>query len=270
MAYKKGCDGLRDFFLSAWGALYPIREYYRKKWFTCILYHQIKPSIFEKHIQYYSKHYNLCSLNKLRNHYENDAKLPRNPLFITFDDGWRSNYELLTLIEEKEIPVTVFLTTGLIGSNMIPPPITVYNESSIEELEANFIVRPERTMLTFEEIKEMGKVVDFQAHGVHHHLSTVLTPEKLKEELLESKRVIEDITGKPVFAFAYPYNHASKREAEIVESCGFSFARIGDRIMNSSNSNRFLLNSIGIKQNSSVDALRKKLLRAELKTILST
>jgi peptidoglycan/xylan/chitin deacetylase (PgdA/CDA1 family) len=270
MAYKKGCGGLRGFLLSAWGALSPVREYYRKKWFTCILYHQIEPSSFEKHIQYYSKHYNLCSLNELRNHYENDDQLPRNPLFITFDDGWRSNYELLPIIKEKEIPVTIFLTTGLIGSNMIPPPITVYHESSIEEIEKAFTVKPVRTMLTVEEIRKMSKMVDFQAHGVHHHLSTILSPEKLREELLESKQLIEDITGNPVFAFAYPYNRAGMREAEIVESCGFTLARIGDRTMNSLDTNRFLLNSIGINQNSSVDAVRKKLLKAELKTILAS
>ena len=260
---------MRDFLLSVWAALSPVRNHFRKNWFTCILYHQIDPSTFEKHVQYFSNHYTLCSLNELREYYENGVQLPRNPLFITFDDGWRSNYQLLPLIEEKEIPVTVFLTTGLIGSNMIPPPITVYNELSIREIEEGFIARPERTMLTVEEIKEMSKVVDFQAHGVHHHLSTVLTPGKLREELLESKQVIEDLTGKAVFVFAYPYNRAGEREAEIVEACGFSLARIGGRTMNSSSSNRFLLNSIGIEQDSSVDAVRKKLLNAELKTLLA-
>jgi peptidoglycan/xylan/chitin deacetylase (PgdA/CDA1 family) len=270
MAYKKGCGGLRDILLSVWGALYPVRNHYRKNWFTCVLYHQIDPSTFEKHIQYYSKHYTLCSLKELQDFYDNGIQLPRNPLFITFDDGWRSNYRLLPLIEEHEISVTIFLTTGLIGSNLYPPPINFYNEASIEEIEDAYPVKPERTMLTIEEIREMSKAVDFQAHGVHHHLSTILTPEKMREEILESKQAIEDITGKPVFAFAYPYNLANEREAEIVESCGFSLARVGDRVMNSFDTNRFLLNSIGINGDCSVDALNKKLLNAELKTILTT
>jgi peptidoglycan/xylan/chitin deacetylase (PgdA/CDA1 family) len=211
----------------------------------------------------------VCSLEVLRDYYENGVPLPRNPLFITFDDGWKSNYSLLPLIETKEIPVTIFLTTGLIGSNMVPPPITFYSEATVEEIEAAYPISSERTMLTLEEIKEMSRVVDFQAHGVYHHLSTVLSPEKLREELQESKYTIEQITGNPVYAFAYPYNRAGVREAEIVESCGFTFARIGSRTMNTQSTNRFLLNSIGVGETNTVDEVRRKILNAELKTILN-
>ena len=44
-----------------------------------------------------------------------------------------------------------------------------------------------------DEIKEMSNLVNFQAHGVNHHLSTYLSDEQLKSELMESKNTIEGI-----------------------------------------------------------------------------
>ena len=267
MAYEKVCDRLSGLVLSTWGASGAFRNLFRGKWFTCVLYHRVDTKTFKAHIAYYSKNYSLCSLDYLRRFYQKEDNLPRNPLFITFDDGWKSNYELLSLLEEHDVPITIFLTTGLIGSNMIPHPINIFEESKIEAIESSYPIESERTMLTVNEIREMSKIVDFQAHGVHHHLSTRISEEKLKIEIKDSKESIEKITGKPVFAFAYPYNRAGEREARIVESCGLSLARAGGRTLNRFDTNQYLLNSIGIPENCTVKQLQNKLLRAELKTI---
>jgi peptidoglycan/xylan/chitin deacetylase (PgdA/CDA1 family) len=91
----------------------------------------------------------------------------------------------------------------------------------------------------------------------------------LRWELLESKKIIEDISGNPVYAFAYPYNRASENEAKLVESCGYLIARRGGRMLNKSGENYFLINSIGVENNCSVKELQKKILKAEFKTILN-
>ena len=258
---------MKNFLLSSWGALQPIRNYFRKKWFTLILYHQINQAYFKEHFEYLSNQYNITPLSSLREHYEHGAPLPENSLFITFDDGWRSNYSLLPFIEEKEIPITIFLTTGLIGSRKIPAPLNYFQGKSIIGFTDNYPTQDERTMLTKLEIKEMSSIIDFQTHGVNHFPSTSLSSEQFRTELLDSKIDIEKITGKTVYAFAYPYNRASDREAQIVKSCGFSLARIGGRKMNYLDTNQFLLNSIGIEQNCSLSKFRKIILNAELKTI---
>ena len=261
---------MKNFLLSTWESLDQLRNYFRKKWFTLLLYHQINPKLFEKHLEYLSTQYNLTPLSTLREHYEHGAPLPENSLFITFDDGWKTNYNLLPVIEEKEITITIFLTTGLIGSKRIPAPLNYYQGKSPNDLQNDNPTQNERTMLTIQEIKEMSKKIDFQAHGVNHHPSKNLSSEQLRSELMDSRKEIEKITGKEVYAFAYPYNRASEREAQIVKSCGFGLARIGGRRMNTYNTNQFLLNSIGIEQDSSLNKLRKTLLKAELKTILHT
>ncbi len=258
---------MSNLLLSTWGASGSIRKYLKKDWFTFIHYHRIDPDSFEEHMEYLSRHYSLTPLDSLRKHYENGAPLPKDSLFITFDDGWCSNFSLLPIIEEKDIPVTIFLTTGFIGTNKKPAPITSFQENAFNDQENMFFVESSRTMLNIEQIKKMSKVVDFQSHGVYHHPSTSLTTDQFRSDLLESKRTIENITGKHVYAFAYPYNRASEREAQIVASCGYVFARAGERIMNKTKTNQFLLYSIGIENDCTVSKLKKKILKAELKTL---
>jgi peptidoglycan/xylan/chitin deacetylase (PgdA/CDA1 family) len=261
---------LRDLLLSSWNASGSIRNYVKRNWFTIILYHKIDTESFEEHMEFFSRRYSLAHLDSLREHYENGIRLPRDALFITFDDGWRSNYALLPIIDEKAIPVTIFLTTGFMGTNKKPAPITYFHDTAFDDVENLFSVETSRTMLNNDEIKEMSRVVNFQSHGVYHHPSTSLTPDQFRSDLLESKKSIETITGKQVYAFAYPYNRAGEREARIVASCGYIFARAGGRMMNRAVTNPFLLHSIGVETNCPVNKLKKKILKAELKTLFST
>jgi peptidoglycan/xylan/chitin deacetylase (PgdA/CDA1 family) len=227
----------------------------------------VELEIFTKHIAFLSEHFNILDLENLKNHVEKGIPLEKKSLFITFDDGWASNYKLLPFLEEKKIPITIFLTTKLIGTNKTPSPISEYMDTNIDN---KYPTQPNRTMLNYEEIREMREIVNFQSHGINHHPLNRISSELLRLELLESKKQIEEITGRTVYAFAYPYNIASEKEAKIVESCGYLMARRGERMLNKIGDNYFLINSIGIESDCSVEELRNKLLRAELKTILNS
>ena len=72
-----------------------------------------------------------------------------------------------------------------------------------------------------------------------------------------------------MYAFAYPYNRAGERESKIVAFCGYTLARAGERVMNSAKTNPFLLRSIGVENDCTLDRLKKKILRAEIKTLFS-
>jgi peptidoglycan/xylan/chitin deacetylase (PgdA/CDA1 family) len=268
VVYEKVCGNLKKHVVTIWDSLSPLRNYTRRNWFTFILYHRIEPKIFEKHIEYLEKQYNITSLEYLLKYYQDGSPLPKNPLFITFDDGWRSNYKLLPFIEKNQVPITIFLTTGFVGTNRKPAPITIHMKKSLEEGNIEYSLEPERTMLNIEEIKEMSNHINFQAHGVNHYPSTLISEVSLKSELVESKVYIEEITGNPVYAFAYPYNRANEKVAKVVESCGYVFARVGGRIMNKPGTNRYLLNCVGVYEKSSISELQNILFKAELKTVL--
>lgn len=86
----------------------------------------------------------------------------------------------------------------------------------------------ELRMLSWEEIKEMSENnIDFGAHTITHPILTRMSLEEARSEILESKRIIEEKTGKPVTTFAYPngdisnFNDAIKR---ILKDGGFQYA----------------------------------------------
>ena len=96
-----------------------IRDWVRKEHFIILYYHQISPEQFREHIDFIQANFSVISLLQAKQHLygETKARLPRNALAITFDDGWRSNYELLPLIREIKVPVTIFLAAGIVGTN---------------------------------------------------------------------------------------------------------------------------------------------------------
>ena len=80
--------------------------------------------------------------------------------------------------------------------------------------------------LTEKQIKNIGSSAHFAfgGHTHHHPYLTQLSPEKQQEEIIENKRLLEQIGGKPVRYFAYPGGKYSLPIIDIVKACGFSAA----------------------------------------------
>jgi len=80
--------------------------------------------------------------------------------------------------------------------------------------------------LTEKQIKNIGSSAHFAfgGHTHHHPYLTQLSPEKQQEEIIENKRLLEQIGRKPVRYFAYPGGKYSLPIIDIVKACGFSAA----------------------------------------------
>jgi peptidoglycan/xylan/chitin deacetylase (PgdA/CDA1 family) len=249
-----------------------------------IHYHTMSPDAFREHIEYLKSNYMFTPLKTLAEALSGPLKnVPGKCIAITFDDGWRCNFDLLPVIREYNCPITIFLSTSLLGTNSRPGFGIRRNTSKIDRyrlqtvassdeatqsLEVGQETTEERTMLSVGEAKEMMEFVDFQSHGVKHLASTAVPLEELQQELRESKRFIEELTGREVYAFAYPYNIAGRREAKAVEEAGYAIARVGQRMLNSAKTNRYRLNSIPVVRDCSVSDLKKNIEIAEMKTAI--
>jgi peptidoglycan/xylan/chitin deacetylase (PgdA/CDA1 family) len=137
------------------------------------------------------------------------ASLPKNPVAITVDDGWRSTYtEIFPEMKRQRLPFTVFIYPKIIGR-------TAY-------------------ALTWKQIKEMAEDgVDIESHSYSHpfltrrrhaSLDEQQYAEWLERELVESKRILEHETGRTVSFLAYPYGDYDHILAASVAKAGYDAA----------------------------------------------
>ncbi len=123
---------------------------------------------------------------------------------LTFDDGYQNFLDVaLPVLEGYRFPSTVFAATGVLGKT--------------NEWDGQHSSIPELAIMSTEGVREAAtRGVEFGAHGVTHADLTALGEDEIERELTRSRAQLEDLTGKPVRTFAYPFgrmNEASVRLA---------------------------------------------------------
>ncbi len=258
---------------------------------TILLYHFITPDLFANNLEFLTQNYNIISLRDVRNALRSEIPKPLPPcsLVITFDDGWRSNYDLLPVLKRYECPITIFLTAGLVNTNRkiwnsISRPgnqaenqwlKTLPNTEKDRYLKKKFNHYPEkeyedRIMLNLAEIEEMKPYVDFQSHGMFHPLFPLCSNKELAYELSESKRLLSSLLETEIYAVSYPYGRASQREMMVAQTAGYQIGRIAaDFGVNRIDENPMALKSIGVDGVvSSIEELEKRMAWGQLRTLL--
>ncbi|WP_019240239.1 MULTISPECIES: polysaccharide deacetylase family protein [Bacillus] len=139
----------------------------------------VTPNNFEKQIMYLREHgFTLLTFE----HWTEIDKV-KKPIFLTFDDGYKNNLNAYIILQklksEQFTPVaTFFVISEFIG---------------------------QRNRLSKSDLKMLAKsgVISVQSHTVTHPDLTKIG--HVSYELKDSKMSIQQITGKPVIALAYPY-----------------------------------------------------------------
>lgn len=109
-------------------------------------------------------------------------------------------------------------------------------ESIFAEFETNLFKYSNSEVMTWQNIEALSNdpLVTIGAHTVNHYPLKQLPKDQMEDEILQSKKIIEQHISKPVQHFAYPFGkatEASLREFETAEKLGFKTAvttRIGN------------------------------------------
>jgi peptidoglycan/xylan/chitin deacetylase (PgdA/CDA1 family) len=79
---------------------------------------QVSPPTFRRHLEWLRKRFEIVALSDWIARARNGQSLPRRAVAITFDDGWRDNYEYAyPILEALRVPATLFAVSHMIGTS---------------------------------------------------------------------------------------------------------------------------------------------------------
>lgn len=155
----------------------------------------ISPERFAQQLRWLSRSGRVVPLTKTL-----AANEARGEIAITFDDGYRDNLTVaLPLLEKFGVPMTLFVVAGFVDS-------------------------PD--YLSEEELREISRhpLITIGAHGLWHRHFNELAMDDARFELIESRRLLEDITRKPVDLMAWPYGECNQQLELLSAECGYRAA----------------------------------------------
>jgi peptidoglycan/xylan/chitin deacetylase (PgdA/CDA1 family) len=117
----------------------------------------------------------------------------RKPVVLTFDDGFRDFHtSALPVLQAAGFSATVFVSTDFIGKAFLTG----------------------RPCLHAHELRELcASGIELGSHSASHRRLVDLPLQELAQEVGASKQRLQDITGKAVFSFSYPYRFPQQNQA---------------------------------------------------------
>ena len=132
---------------------------------------------------------------------EHGAELPRKPVLITFDDGYRDVlYNAAPVMHRLHIVATEFVITGRVSG-------------------------PDSSFLTWPELARLEAAgVAIGSHTRTHADLPSLPLAQALAQLRDSRRALERHLGHPVQWFAYPFGMTSPAVVKLVQRAGYVLA----------------------------------------------
>ncbi|MCQ2318998.1 MAG: polysaccharide deacetylase family protein [Bacteroidales bacterium] len=226
--------------------------------------YEITPERLEEIIIKYKKRgYEFISADRLAELMTDKDDKGGRHVCLTFDDGYRDNFELaFPILKKHGCPFVVFVNIENLNRESIQwryalenllvanDHITlsdgmIYSCASISEknkafLEINklysnsdisiikglfisydidWVKQADELMMTAEMVREMSEdeLCTIGSHAVRHCGIARLSEEEQKKELLCSRQILEEITGKEIHHFAYPFGNHSDTTTSIAK-----------------------------------------------------
>ncbi len=179
----------------------PTKGYAKSTWSWKM---SVTPATFEKQMQWLvDKGYTTVDLDTAAAILQGKQAGPAKPVVITFDDNNLTAYDVaLPVMLARKQTATYYIITNKLDT---------------------------KTTIDRERVKDLvAKGMSIQSHTIAHPVLTAVNMKRLDAELTESKRVLEELTGKPVRHIAYPGTAHNKTVREHAATAGYVTGTIMD------------------------------------------
>lgn len=225
----------------------------------------ISPSQFMEDMLYVKAlGFHTIHLKELLDYTEGKGALPSNPLLITFDDGYRSNYlYAYPILKELNLKAVIFIVGRYVGHSL-------YKDGKTK-------INPHFSWTEAEEMYRSG-LIDIQSHtydmhgtgkmagsprtgaGKLHNESEEMYKKALKDDFSEVKALIEKNIGNKVIAMAYPYGIYTAESEQVAKDLGFKITLTSKSGINKSLHNLYMLNRISVSNHTTGPELVKQMI----------
>ncbi len=128
---------------------------------------------------------------------------------LTFDDGYAHLAETIPPIcEQFRAKPTLFIPAGYVG------------KSNRWDYTGRFATEQHLSQSQIRSLANIG--FEIGSHGWSHAPLTQFSNARVAEELGNSKRLLEDITGRPVRSISYPFGRFDQRVIELARMAGYT------------------------------------------------
>lgn len=241
---------------------------------------------FEKQIRFFNKHFNFC--------YPEDFFAGKCDkcinVLITFDDGYRDNYNIaLPILKKHDAAAVFFITTNFIGSNnwlwhdrvrylVVEGKINANEaENQLRKMNQGFSVdeafndnintlfdkAPKRLMMNWSEVKHFsdnGFVIG--AHTANHKILSSVGKIEQQNEIQTSINDIKQNLKIETEHFAFPNGLNNQTTLDILEANNIKYAYTTKNGFNQLDNSKMQLKRIGINASDTIGVILLKLLRS--------
>lgn len=128
---------------------------------------------------------------------------------LTFDDGYQDFLtNALPVLQRYGCTATLFVLAGRLGGE---------NEWSRPG--------PNKALLTADEVREVARAgMEVGSHGLKHVSLLKADDAELTAETVRSREILQDLLGRPVPGFCYPYGYLDARVVNAARAAGYDYA----------------------------------------------
>ena len=179
LAFLCGIFGISDLYL------YFLNKKHKNNYVRIINYHNTEKEnleLFERQLAYYEKKFSIIDFDQLKLFLDDKLCFREKPgMLITFDDGYVCQYEwALDVLKKHDIKSIFFISSEKYG-----------------ETDPNYIRHDK-----LKEICDCGHTIGDHTSS-HYRFTDKDTLEKLNHEIIDSKVVLQEITGQEIDSFCY-------------------------------------------------------------------
>jgi peptidoglycan/xylan/chitin deacetylase (PgdA/CDA1 family) len=182
-----------------------------RRFMTVVLFHRVTDAVpedgltvstdwFKGFCRLMRDRFNVVSLAQLHRMLMTGETPPMRTVAITFDDCYRDNLAAAQVLSNYRLPATFFIPTKYVGTDHVFP------------WDVDLAQMPNLSWQDIGEMQQMGHEIG--SHTVSHPDLGALAPAKVRREMADSKKTLEDRLQRPVRWFAYPFGGPSNFRPE--------------------------------------------------------